>query len=157
MATYTAAPIPQEIIKTMLKSNWQNYGGKVPIPEFLEVNSVEEAYQHRANYIAKDYIFIVASQEGEDAKPRDTFRYWDIGFNLTLLIFTAKSRQRLWDIKDEIRRITIWKMHDITNNEYQLVLYKGFNELAFDENKVWRGQIKIRFDSAGVNFLVEEP
>jgi hypothetical protein len=48
-------------------------------------------------------------------------------------------------------------MHDITNNEYQLVLYKGFNELAFDESKIWRGQIKVRFDSAGVNFSVEQP
>lgn len=157
MATYTASPIPQEKLKTMLKNNWQNYGGKVPIPEFLEANSVEDAYQYRANYVAKDYVFLIAGQEGEDTKPRDTYRYWDIGFTVTLLIFSAQSRQRLWDIKDEIRRITILKMHDITNNEYQLVLYKGFSELAFDETKIWRGQIKIRFDSAGVNFAVEQP
>lgn len=154
MADYTAESIPSESLKEMLDDNWQNYGGEVPKPEIVEVNIPDE-YQYKYNFQAKDYIFIQTDVTGEEAVARDTYRYWDFKFNLMVHIYTSKSRQRLYDIKKEIRRIVIYKMHDSSNTGYQLVRYGNFVELPQESVKVWKGQVRISYESAGVSFSVE--
>ena len=156
MTTYTKEPVVPEIVRDILKTNWDNYGGKIPQPTLVEVNIPEEA-QMRYNFQGRDYIFIQPDITGEKATPRDTFRYWDLTFNITLTIYTAQSRQRLYDIKKEIRRIFIYKMHDTTVNQYQLLRYGSFTEHPQEALKIWKGQVRISFESVGVNFNVESP
>jgi len=153
MATYSAEPIVPEILQSMLQDNWQNYGGKVPLPQVVSVN-VDEEDQYKYNFQGKDHVFVQVDPIGEQATARDTYRYWDIDFNTTIHLYTMSSRQRLYDLKSEIRRITIYKMHDTTTNGYQLVRYKGFTELPSTQ-KVWRGIIRVAFESNRVYYAIE--
>lgn len=158
MTAYTPAVIVPERLKSMLVTNWDTYGGQVPLPRIEVINSVEEyAATQRIDYQKSDYIFISADMTGEQATPRDTFRYWDYKFNLVVLIYTSNSRQREYDLKDEIHRVVVYKMHDIANNGYQLVRWNSFVELNQEELKIWRGQCRISYESVGVYESVETP
>jgi len=155
MTTYIAEPVVPEILKKVLSDNWQNYGGKIPTPEIVEIN-VPEEQQIRYNFLNRDHIFIrIDPGLGESARPRDTYVYWDFTFNIIIDILTAQSRQRLYDLKQEIRRILIYKMHDLDVNKYQLLLYKGFNELPQEAVKIWKGIVRVSFESAAVYKAVE--
>ena len=158
MTDYTAAIIPTEKLKLMLKDNWKNYQGNIPLPRLEEINSENEiGTTIRADYQKADYVFIQMDATGIQATLRDTFRYVDLKANLVVHIHTAKSRQRLYDIQQEIQRCVFWKMHDITNNGYQLIRWGGFTELNQEESKIWRGQVRISFETTGCNKLVETP
>lgn len=155
MTTYSAEPCPPEILKSVLEDNWQNYGGIIPKPTIVEIN-VPEEQQIRYNFQNNDHVFIrIDPGLGEAATPRDTWVYWDIKYSIIIDILTAKSRQRLYDLKQEIRRILIYKMHDIDVNKYQVLKYSGFNELPQESVKIWKGIIRVSFESGAVYKEVE--
>jgi len=141
----------------MLSTEWDTYSGSIPEPTFVDVNVDTDAAIGRHNFQAVDLVLIQPDVTGEQATPRDTFRYWDFKYNLILTIITISGRQRLHDIKQEIRRILIYKMHDITNNSYQLVRYGGFTELVQEELRMWKGQIRVTFEDVGKYHAVETP
>lgn len=158
MTDYVATAIPTEKMKNILINNWENYQGQLPIPEIQEINSENEiGTTIRVDYQKRDYVFIQLDQTGIQATPRDVWRYVDLKANLVIHIHTAKSRQRLYDIQQEIQRCIFFKMHDSANNGYQVLRWSGFTELNAEESKIWRGQCRMSFETYGCYRTVEVP
>lgn len=138
--------IPSLFLKDLLTDNWKSENIKKP--KIVEVNVTPEAAA-RYNFRRNDHIFIQTSSEGETETYRDV-AYADNTFGLELHLVTAESRERLYDLKDEIRRVLRVKRLDLDTDDYQLLRYLGFTESVMEESKVWKGLVRVRFESIGI-------
>lgn len=145
--TYSAEPIPPEILKDILDDNWVEFE-KIPKPYIIEANSTEEPYA-RVNIRSGDYVIIRQDPAGLTTRMRGTYRYYDRVFTLILELYTSDSRQRLYDMMAMIRKIIFTKQWDTDNNQYQLIRFGSFAEILYTELNIWHGQIRITFEDLG--------
>jgi len=139
--------VPSNFIKGLLTENWKSENVKKPT--IVEVNVGPEAIA-RYDFRRNDHIFIQVSSEGETETYRDV-AYADNTFGLELHIVTAESRERLYDLRTEVRRIFRTKRLDLgTDSDYQLLRYLGFTESVMEEMKIWRGTARVRFEAIGI-------
>jgi len=138
--------VPSEVLKDLLKSNWLE--ANVVQPEIVDVNLSTEAIG-RYNFRTKDYAFILAGREGEVETYRNV-AYADNSFGIDIQIVTANSRERLYELRSEIRRILRVKRLTPGTPDYQLIRYLGFNEAVLEELNVWKGTIRARFEVVGL-------
>ena len=135
---YAAEAIPSYIIKTMLDVQWNNYSGSIPEPSLVDVNDGVSA-QLRYDLKQNDYIFIMAESPVEEEEPIGTWVYGNRRTRVVLELHTKESRQRLYDLKQEVRRICHSQMHSLT--DYQRIQYMSFVEFTDMQFNVWAGRI----------------
>ena len=140
---YSAEPIPPEIIHTMLDAQWQTYTGSIPEPTWVVVNSGTQA--PRVDLVPGDAVVIRLGIPGETETLRDFWAYLDRTNLVELELHTQVSRQRLYDLKQEIRRIIHSQMHSLT--DYQVVRYRDFQEITQEQLNVWQGRITISLEN----------
>ena len=63
-------------------------------------------------------------------------------YNVELELSTQVSRQRLYNMVQEIRRICYARRHSMTN--FQRVQFEGFNELTQEQANIWAGTVSIQ-------------
>jgi len=143
---YIAESVPQETIKSLLVDNWDPQGGVVPMPRIEIVASIPSSV--RFDIQKRDYIFIAQDNAGEEITLRNTCQHYDKTFNLVLQIMTSNSRQRLYDIKKQIRIICFSNVHNFTG--WQRLLYRSFIEEGDEQPKIWKGRVRLTLDSARV-------
>lgn len=140
------AVIPVNDVQSMLDTNWNTQNGVLPEPNYLIVNSGTEPIRYDLN--RGDYIIIKTGVPSENEMPIGTWIYATRIWPIVVEIATKNSRQRLWNMKDEIRRICHSQMHSLTN--FQRVQYKQFSEMVEDQQLVWHGRVEIELQSAAV-------
>ena len=143
--TYTKENIPTTTILELLEDNWDENQGEIPKPQLEEATSVEP----RINIALEgtDLVIIRLEDSGIQEKWRSNYFYYDVIVNLRLELFTQTSRQRLYDMMQEIRRVMRSKKHNITG--YQLGRYNSFSELTNEQLNIWGGILRISLESAG--------
>ena len=62
-------------------------------------------------------------------------------YNITLELYTNVSRQRLYDVMREIRRICHARIHSLTN--FQRIRFVSFNESTDSTANVWTGIVSV--------------
>ena len=62
-------------------------------------------------------------------------------YNITLEIFTNTSRQRLYDVMREVRRICHARIHSLTN--FQRIRFVTFNESTDSQANIWTGVVSV--------------
>ena len=144
---YAAEKLPTNKIKSMLDTYWDTRtGGEIPEPQFLEVVTDEPAYNLTND---GDTIVIRPDTRGETERLRDSWNYKDTEYVITLELHTAASRQRLYDLKAEVRRLCHVYKHNKTVTGYQVLIYESFVEYSDIENQIWEGEIKLRLQTVG--------
>jgi len=145
--TFSNEPIPSLIVKTMLDTDWETYGGDIPKPSFIDPNDGTIDGAPRFDLSRGDCIVIRMAPSGEQETYRDAWEYVDRIVTMELEIHTGVSRQRLYNLKQEARRILHYNKHNM--DDYQIIRYRGFNEMVNEQQRVWEGRISLSLETVG--------
>ena len=83
-----------------------------------------------------------------DETPIGNRKYGNRTYNIEIELFTLNSRQRLFNLMQEIRRICHARMHSLTN--FQRQQFVGFNEETGEQVNVWTGTVEIVLENNAV-------
>lgn len=137
-------PVPGEIFRDLLKQEWIETE-VCPRPTIVIVNDREHSGQHQLK--DSDVIFIDANQLSEEQRGH-RYEHKDMEVPLTFEFKTVVSRQRLWNLMAEVRRIVYkWMM---SARPYQQLYWDGFNDTSDGAKNVWTGVATGRATSRGV-------
>ena len=107
---HTPEPRPTQLVKDLLLSYWDTRtGDEIPRPQVIEKPSPE--FQRLDLRNVGDYVII--SIEGFQESPITIgFQHREINTDMLIHIAQCTSRQRLYDLVQEIRRIIFAKQHE---------------------------------------------
>lgn len=140
------AVIPVDDVKALIEDNWDDQSGTVPDPIYVVMNNGLDPERHNLNN--GDYINFRTGVPTETEQPIGTWIYGHRVWPIVIEMYTKNSRDRLWEMKDEIRRICHAQMHSMTN--FQRIQYKQFSEIVDEEFLVWQGRIELELVSNAV-------
>tara|TARA_R100001082_G_scaffold104629_1_gene76107 strand:- start:7989 stop:8426 length:438 start_codon:yes stop_codon:yes gene_type:complete len=130
-------PIPIDAIMTDLDSQWN--ASNVTKPSMITVNKANEPIRYDLN--VGDHIIGRTGSPAFDEIPIGNWKYGDRIYSVEIELWTLNSRQRLYNLMQEIRRITHNRMHSLTN--FQRQEFIDFNEEVSDQVNIWTGTIEI--------------
>src|SRR3990167_2273130 len=143
---YSSESIGTSVIQSLLDTNGDDNEGNIPKPLLLEATSVEP----RLNLsVEGDDVIIIRSEDaGIQENWRDHYAYADWTVFIRVEIYTIASRQRLYDLMQEVRRIIRAQKHNV--GAYQLARYVSFSELTQEQLNFWAGFCRISLESKGI-------
>ena len=138
-------PIPVDAIMADLDSQWN--ASNVEEPEYITVNSaITEPIRFDLN--RGDYIIGRTGTPAFEETPIGNWKYGDRTYNVDLEIYTLLNRQRLYNLMQEVRRITHNRKHSLTN--FQRQQFMAFSEEVSEQVNIWTGSVSIRLENNGV-------
>lgn len=137
-----AEPVPPEIVREMIRHAWV-VAARLPKPEIHIMNDItmnsEQFHLDRSDYIIIEEIRVDERQRGFD------YLYKDIDVTVPIRIHTKNSRQRLYDLMAEVRRIIYTYQRAI--RPYQQLYYDNFQEQSVGQHLYWQGVCTVRMTS----------
>ena len=142
-------PVPVNEFITDLEGQWtfSNVSGTSKKPGFIEVNGANEPLRY--NFNVNDQIIGRAGNPTIQENPIGNFKFGDRIYYVALEIYTNTSRQRLYDLMREVRRICHARIHSLTN--FQRIRFVNFNESNDNEVNLWTGTIQIELVNNSVS------
>ena len=137
-------PIPIDAVLADLDSQWNV--SNVTKPAFITVNAANEPLRFDLN--TGDQVIGRTSSPAMDEVPIGNWKYGNRTYNIEIEIFTLNSRQRLFNLMQEIRRICHARIHSLTNFQRQRFL--SFNEETGEQVNVWTGTVEITLENNAV-------
>ena len=141
-----AEPLPSTIIRDLITNNWNIQGGLTEIPQVIEVNTPTTNLEYDINVTDTIYVRVETPTETDD--PIGNWTYTNRRTRVTLELYTNESRQRLYNMKQEIRRICNANTHSLT--DYQRIWYQNFNELTQTNFQIWSGLVTIELLNSSI-------
>ena len=143
-------PIPAQLISAKLNLEWDDKSGNVPKPKIIEANSVEESRfletPLNINPQYKNIIIVRSDATGEQERLRDLgAKYKDVTFDVVIDLHSSHSKQMMYNIKAEVRRIIHKNMHNFSG--YDVCYYRSFTDFAQQNINYWSGMIRCQFIS----------
>ena len=146
-------PLPTADFKSLLDAQWN--ASNVVEPLFREVNSSDAFVNlNLANDSAStDAVVIFPGVPAIEETFIGNHSYGDREYNLQIQVFSMTSRQRLWDLMREIRRICHAQRHSMTN--FQRVLFRSMNEVDLENNEnIWHGVIDVVLENRSISLEI---
>ena len=140
----TTTRIPYNTVKDLIDQQWDF--NKLTKPLLIVANEGVEPPRIELNN--DDVVNITSGVPSEVEQPIGTWVYAHRTWKITVDLATKMSRERLWQIKDEIRRICHKNTHSIEG--YQRIQYMQFSEMVDQQFNVWQGKIDIELVSNAV-------
>ena len=138
---YTAEAIPVKVFETLLDTYFDSNSGNIHKPAMVDVNNASDPL--RADLInTGDYLLLKADTPTFEETPIGTWQYGNQRHSVLIEVYTAQSRQRLYDLQKEIRRVIHDKMHSVTEIQRITVSVSSWNGLQEYVN-IWGGRILI--------------
>ena len=138
-------PIPVDAIMADLDSQWN--ASNVTEPIYITVNSaITEPIRFDLN--RGDYIIGRTGSPALEETPIGNWKYGDRAYNVDLEIYTLNSRQRLYNLMQEVRRITHARKSSLTN--FQRQQFMNFSEEVSEQVNIWTGSVSIRLENNAV-------
>ena len=131
-------PVPVSLLKTEVSGQWN--ASNVAAPNFIEVNVSAQSLRYDLN--AKDALLFRAGSPTITEQPIGNWQYVNRSYNVELELSTQVSRQRLYNMVQEIRRICYARRHSMTN--FQRLQFQGFNEITQNQANIWVGTVSIQ-------------
>ena len=137
-----AEPRPVNEFFTDLEDQWtySNVSGSSAKPAFVEVTGASEPMRFDLN--VNDHFIGRAGNPAMDEYPIGNWVYGNRSYNIELEIYTLNSRQRLYDLMRELRRVCHSRKHSLTN--FQRLQFTSFNEQTTEQARVWSGTASIQ-------------
>ncbi len=134
-------PVPVTDLLTDIESQWtfSNVSGTSKKPGFIEVNGASEPLRYNLN--VNDQIIGRAGNPTLQENPIGNYKFGDRIYYVALEIYTNTSRQRLYDLMREVRRICHSRIHSLTN--FQRIRFVNFNESTATQVNLWNGILQI--------------
>jgi hypothetical protein len=131
-------PIAIDDVFTDLDSQWN--ASNVTKPTFIKVNAANEPLRFDLN--VGDHLIGRIGTPSFIEQPIGNWKYGNRVYNIEVEIFTLNSRQRLFNLMQEIRRICHKRMHSLTNFQRQQFL--NFSEQTSEQVNIWTGTVAIQ-------------
>ena len=130
-------PIPIDAVLADLDSQWN--ASNVTKPAFITVNAANEPIRFDLN--VGDQVVGRTGSPAMDETPIGNWKYGNRTYNIEIELFTLDSRQRLFNLMQEIRRICHARKHSLTN--FQRQQFIGFSEEISEQANMWFGTVSI--------------
>ena len=137
-------PIPIDAIMTDLNSQWN--ASNVTKPTLITVNKTNDPIRFDLNLA--DHLIGRTGSPAFDEQPIGNWKYGNRAYNVEIELWTLNSRQRLYNLMQEVRRICHARMHSLTN--FQRQEFIDFNEEVSDQVNLWTGTLGIQLQNNGV-------
>ena len=131
--------IPVSNVISELDSQWN--ASNVTKPVLIELNSGTST-AIRIDLNRGDYLIGQAGTPTLDETTIGNWSYVSRTYSVILELQTRVSRQRLYDLMAEVRRICHARRHSMTN--FQRVQFEGFYELTQEQANIWAGTVSIQ-------------
>ena len=95
-----------------------------------------------------DHFIGRAGSPAIEEEPIGNWTYGNRTYNLDLEVYTLTSRQRLYDLARELRRICHARIHSLSN--FQRQRFVNFQELTQEQANVWAGTITVTLENNAV-------
>ena len=83
-----------------------------------------------------------------DEIPIGNWKYGNRTYNIQLEVYTNVTRQRLYDIVKEIRKLCHSRMHSLSN--FQRIRFASFQEETTQNVNIWTGTIVILLENNSI-------
>lgn len=137
-------PLPVKQLLDEFDSQWN--ASNVTEPEFIEVTGANEPIRFNLN--RADHIVGRAGSPALREEPIGNWTYGNRVYNISLEVYTNTSRQRLYDIVKEVRRICHARMHSLTS--FQRIRFAAFSEDTQEQVNIWTGSITIQLENNAI-------
>ena len=140
----TNEPMPAKEIIDELNSQWNS--SNVTEPNYIVVTGASEQIRYDLN--KGDYIIARPWSPEIEEIPIGNHKYGNRIYAVDLELYTNNSRQRLYNLMREVRRICHARRHSLTN--FQRFIFESFFEDIEDNVNVWSGSISIELVNEAV-------
>ena len=137
-------PIPIDDIFTDLDSQWN--ASNVAKPSFITVNAANEPIRFDLN--VGDHLIGRTGSPAFAETPIGNWKYGNRAYSVEIEFFTRVSRQRLFNLMQEVRRICHARKHSLTN--FQRQKFNNFIEETSDQVNIWTGAVEITLENNAV-------
>ena len=138
-------PLPIKDFLDEIDAQWN--ASNVAEPKFIEVTGATND-PLRFNLNVGDVVFGRAGDPALEETPIGNWTYGNRVYNLNIEIYTNTSRQRLYDLVKEIRRICHARMHSLTS--FQRIQFGAFTESTQEQVNIWTGTITIKLENNAI-------
>tara|TARA_R110002110_G_scaffold141504_1_gene329367 strand:+ start:50 stop:496 length:447 start_codon:yes stop_codon:yes gene_type:complete len=139
------AVTPMEDTIDLLVAQWNNSNVATP-NDFVKHNTL--VVKRLVNLRNGSAIIGRPSTTSHEVQPIGNWVYGNNTYDIELEVKTATSRQRLWDLIWEIKRICFNKKHSLTY--FQRIQFMNFNEQVDEELSMWTGFVRIQLINQAV-------
>ena len=139
-----AEPIAVTDILSELNTQWN--ASNVTKPQLVELNGPEGVFRIDLN--RADYIIGQPGSPTMEETPIGNWKFVDTTYSVTLTVHTRDSRQRLYDLMREVRKICHVRRHEMTN--FQRLQFLNFNEDTTEQANVWTGTVTVQLVNQNV-------
>ena len=139
-----AEPIAVTDILSELNTQWN--ASNVTKPQLVELNGPEGVFRIDLN--RADYIIGQPGSPTMEETPIGNWKFVDRTYSVTLSVQTRDSRQRLYNLMREIRKICHVRRHEMTN--FQRLQFLNFNEDTTEQANVWTGTVTVQMVNQNV-------
>jgi len=131
-------PVAVSDIVTDLDGQWN--ASNVTKPTLITVNAANEPIRFDLN--AGDHLVARTGSSAFEETPIGNWKYGNRTYGVEIELFTLEDRQRLYNLMQEVRRITHNRMHSLTNFQRQQFL--SFTEETGEQVNMWTGKIQLQ-------------
>ena len=139
-----AEPIAVTDILSELNTQWN--ASNVTRPQLVELNGPEGIFRIDLN--RADYIIGQPGSPTMEETPIGNWKFVERTYSVTLSVQTRDSRQRLYNLMREIRKICHVRRHEMTN--FQRLQFLNFNEDTTEQANVWTGTVSVQLVNQNV-------
>ncbi|MDP3917301.1 MAG: hypothetical protein Q8Q42_03370 [Nanoarchaeota archaeon] len=140
---YINETIPSFAIYKILEQNWEENSGETPKPRLFEIGQpgmpLRIDMDTFLNQGKREVIVIRPIAPTMDEVPIGNWTYVNRKTRLNLEIYSRESKQRLYNIFAEVRRIIHLKMHSTVG--YQRIQFLTWNETSEESLNFWVGEV----------------
>ena len=134
-------PIPSALTTTMLDTYWDS--NNVAEPTMFDVNSGTVGVRANLRNPGGDHIIIKIDTPGQEETPIGNWTYGNRLTRVLLELYTSSSRQRVYDLMAEVRRICHLRMH--LETDYQRIQFRNWTEMVNENQNIWSGRIILEY------------
>jgi hypothetical protein len=138
-------PVPEEIVQTLLMQAWIKTE-RVPMPLIKIMDSEVEQY-----HMSMGDLLLIEPADVSEKQHGFSYEYKDVFVTVPVAFKTMVSRQRLYDLWAEARRIVYEHMWAI--RPYQQAYVDSFQSEGVGLHKLWSGVAMFRFTSLAVPII----
>ena len=141
-------PVPINEFLVDVENQWaySNVAGTSAKPAFVEVTGDDEPMRFNLN--VNDHFVGRAGSPALEETPIGNWKYGNRTYSLEIEVYTLTSRQRLYDLMREMRRICHARKHSLTN--FQRQQFVNFQELTQEQANVWAGTVNITLENNAI-------
>tara|TARA_R100000008_G_scaffold65061_1_gene42065 strand:+ start:468 stop:908 length:441 start_codon:yes stop_codon:yes gene_type:complete len=137
-------PLPVKQLLDELDSQWN--ASNVTEPELIEVTGANEPIRFNLN--RADHIVGRAGSPALREEPIGNWTYGNRFYSIELEVHTLNSRQRLYNLMREVRRICHARASNLSG--FQRIQFMNFGELTTEQVNLWSGTVTIELQNYAI-------